>query len=223
MRERELFIDGRWRARARRRAARDPRPRDRRARRLHRARGRRRRRRRGRRPPGAPCPAGPRRIPTRAPASCTAPPTSSRRALAAIADLLTREQGKPVPDCGEGNPLRRRGHPLLRRRGAAHRRLVCARRRARDIRSLVVSSPVGVVGAITPWNYPVDIYAWKVGPALAAGCTLVAKPPHETPLAIGHGRALFRGGGPAAGRAQRCPGNRPRSRRGARRAPGRAR
>ena len=54
-----------------------------------------------------------------------------------------------------------------------------------DIRSLVVSAPVGVVGAITPWNYPVDIYAWKVGPTLAAGCTLVAKPPHETPLAIG--------------------------------------
>ena len=35
-----------------------------------------------------------------------------------------------------------------------------------------------------PWNYPVDLYAWKVAPALAAGCTLVAKPPHETPLAI---------------------------------------
>ena len=54
-----------------------------------------------------------------------------------------------------------------------------------DIRSLVVSSPVGVVGAITPWNYPVDIYAWKLGPALAAGCSLVVKPPHETPLAVG--------------------------------------
>ncbi len=54
-----------------------------------------------------------------------------------------------------------------------------------DIRSLVVSSPVGVVGAITLWNYPVDIYAWKLGPALAAGCSLVVKPPHETPLAVG--------------------------------------
>ena len=38
-----------------------------------------------------------------------------------------------------------------------------------DIRSLVVSAPVGVVGAITPWNYPVDIYAWKVGPRLPRG------------------------------------------------------
>jgi acyl-CoA reductase-like NAD-dependent aldehyde dehydrogenase len=44
---------------------------------------------------------------------------------------------------------------------------------------------VGVVGGIIPWNYPVDLYAWKVAPVLAAGCTLVAKPPHETPLAIG--------------------------------------
>ena len=85
-----------------------------------------------------------------------------------------------------------------------------------DIRSLVVSSPVGVVGAITPWNYPVDIYAWKVGPALAAGCTLVVKPPHETPLAIGLVARCFEEAGLPAGRAQRCAGNRAGRRRRAR-------
>ena len=78
-----------------------------------------------------------------------------------------------------------------------------------DIRSLVVSAPVGVVGAITPWNYPVDIYAWKVGPALAAGCTLVAKPPHETPLAIGLVAQCFADAGLPAGVLNDIPGTGP--------------
>jgi betaine-aldehyde dehydrogenase len=46
----------------------------------------------------------------------------------------------------------------------------------------VVHEPVGVVAAITPWNGPLYILALKIAPALAAGCTVVAKPPPETPL-----------------------------------------
>ena len=42
--------------------------------------------------------------------------------------------------------------------------------------------PVGVVAAIVPWNFPISIAAWKVAPALAAGCTVVLKPSEETPL-----------------------------------------
>ncbi len=42
--------------------------------------------------------------------------------------------------------------------------------------------PVGVVGAIIPWNFPLLMAAWKLGPALAAGCTVVLKPAEETPL-----------------------------------------
>ena len=42
--------------------------------------------------------------------------------------------------------------------------------------------PVGVVGAIVPWNFPLNIASWKFAPALAAGCTLVLKPASETPL-----------------------------------------
>ncbi len=42
--------------------------------------------------------------------------------------------------------------------------------------------PVGVVGAITPWNFPLNIAGWKFAPALAAGCTVVLKPASETPL-----------------------------------------
>ena len=42
--------------------------------------------------------------------------------------------------------------------------------------------PVGVVGQIIPWNYPVAMLAWKWAPALAAGCTIVLKPAEATPL-----------------------------------------
>ncbi len=48
--------------------------------------------------------------------------------------------------------------------------------------SRVVREPVGVAGAIIPWNYPLLMAAWKVAPALAAGCTMVLKPSELTPL-----------------------------------------
>jgi aldehyde dehydrogenase (NAD+) len=42
--------------------------------------------------------------------------------------------------------------------------------------------PIGVVGAIVPWNFPLNIASWKFAPALAAGCTMILKPASETPL-----------------------------------------
>jgi len=50
-----------------------------------------------------------------------------------------------------------------------------------DRRILVTKEPVGVIGAITPWNFPSSMLARKLGPALAAGCTAVAKPASQTP------------------------------------------
>jgi succinate-semialdehyde dehydrogenase / glutarate-semialdehyde dehydrogenase len=52
------------------------------------------------------------------------------------------------------------------------------------LRSLVLRQPFGVVAAITTWNYPLGLMAWKIAPALAAGCTVVAKPAEQTPLAV---------------------------------------
>lgn len=49
-------------------------------------------------------------------------------------------------------------------------------------RMLVIGQPIGVVGAITPWNFPSSMITRKVGPAIAAGCTVVLKPSPETPL-----------------------------------------
>jgi len=52
----------------------------------------------------------------------------------------------------------------------------------KDHRILVTKEPVGVVAAITPWNFPSSMIARKLGPALAAGCTIVIKPAPQTPL-----------------------------------------
>lgn len=66
-----------------------------------------------------------------------------------------------------------------------------------NFRSWVTHQPVGVCAAITPWNYPVALLAWKLGPALAAGCSVVIKPTPVTPLcSTGFCVALTEGGIP---------------------------
>ncbi|MGO4425981.1 aldehyde dehydrogenase family protein, partial [Streptomyces sp. MCAF7] len=48
--------------------------------------------------------------------------------------------------------------------------------------SLILREPLGVIGVVTPWNYPLLMAAWKIAPILAAGNTLVIKPSEQTPL-----------------------------------------
>ena len=48
--------------------------------------------------------------------------------------------------------------------------------------SYTLREPVGVCGQIIPWNFPLLMAAWKIAPALAAGCTIVLKPAEQTPL-----------------------------------------
>ncbi|MBB4066162.1 NAD-dependent succinate-semialdehyde dehydrogenase [Gellertiella hungarica] len=54
-----------------------------------------------------------------------------------------------------------------------------------DRRMMVIKQPVGVVGTITPWNFPASMVARKISPALAAGCTVILKPAEQTPLVAG--------------------------------------
>ncbi|WP_373694584.1 MULTISPECIES: NAD-dependent succinate-semialdehyde dehydrogenase [Rhizobium] len=61
-----------------------------------------------------------------------------------------------------------------------------------DRRMLVIKQPIGVVGAITPWNFPASMVARKISPTLAAGCTVVLKPAEQTPLVAGAMFALAR-------------------------------
>ena len=61
-----------------------------------------------------------------------------------------------------------------------------------------VREPVGVVGQIVPWNFPLLMAVWKLGPALAAGCTIVLKPAEQTPLsALRLGELILEAGFPA--------------------------
>ncbi|XP_074362431.1 aldehyde dehydrogenase 1-like [Apium graveolens] len=53
---------------------------------------------------------------------------------------------------------------------------------SREFQAYTLREPIGVVGHIIPWNFPTQMFAMKVGPALAAGCTMIVKPAEQTPL-----------------------------------------
>ena len=98
-----------------------------------------------------------------------------------IATIMTQEQGKPIK--AARNEVRYGADFLLWFAEEAKRiygRTIPAQRP--DQRFIVAREPVGVVGAITPWNYPVSMITRKIAPALAAGCTIVLKPAEATPL-----------------------------------------
>jgi aldehyde dehydrogenase (NAD+) len=104
-----------------------------------------------------------------------------RTALAARTDEIARTVALEL-----GTPLKvatrvQAGLPLTVLRGYVE---LAARPPAEETvgNSLVVHEPVGVVGAITPWNYPLHQVVAKLAPALAAGCTVVLKPSELTPL-----------------------------------------
>lgn len=55
----------------------------------------------------------------------------------------------------------------------------------------VLHEPIGVAGQIIPWNFPLLMFSWKVGPALACGNTIVLKPAEQTPLTALYAAKLF--------------------------------
>lgn len=98
-----------------------------------------------------------------------------------LATILTMEMGKPWPEA--------RGEILY---GASYVEWFAEEAKRvygdtipghqADKRIMVIKQPVGVVGAITPWNFPNAMLARKVAPALAVGCAMVSKPAAQTPL-----------------------------------------
>jgi len=97
-----------------------------------------------------------------------------------LAELLTIEQGKPLAESnGEiaisAAYIRWFAEEIRRSKGE----IIPAPANGRRI--MTTKHPVGVVGMITPWNFPSSMLARKIGPALAAGCTVVAKPATVTP------------------------------------------
>ena len=98
-----------------------------------------------------------------------------------LALILTTEQGKPLAEAlGEVDI----GAAYIEFFAEEARRVygeTIPTQRA-DARLLAIKQPIGVCGAITPWNFPNSMITRKVAPALAAGCTVVLKPANETPL-----------------------------------------
>lgn len=103
-----------------------------------------------------------------------------RENLDELAAMLTLEQGKPLIEARTEMQL---GANYLQWFAEEARRtngeIIPSPWKDRQI--LVTREPVGVVGAISPWNFPFSMLARKVAPALAAGCTLVVKPAELTP------------------------------------------
>ena len=117
-----------------------------------------------------------------------------------IAQLLTLEQGKPIAEargevlssaqlfdwCAE-EASRIYGRVLVRPTGQ---------------RGLVIKQPIGPVAALSPWNFPIYLMAKKLAPALAVGCSVIAKPPEETPGCTGALMRCLADAGIPAGVAQ---------------------
>ncbi len=99
-----------------------------------------------------------------------------------LGELLSREQGKPLAE-GRGEIAYGAGFIEWFAEEAKRAYGDVIPPHAADRRIVVVKQPVGVVGAITPWNFPNAMITRKLGPALAAGCTIVIKPASATPFA----------------------------------------
>jgi betaine-aldehyde dehydrogenase len=97
-----------------------------------------------------------------------------RKETERLSVLLTLETGKPLAD-SRGELLNAAN--VIEFYSSAARHIVgkIPRYSGADV-SLVVHEPVGVCGLIVPWNSPISLLSWKLGPALAAGCTVVIKP-----------------------------------------------
>ncbi|MBB2925751.1 NAD-dependent succinate-semialdehyde dehydrogenase [Paraburkholderia silvatlantica] len=98
-----------------------------------------------------------------------------------LARLMSSEQGKPLAEA-RGEVAYGAGYVAWFADEAAHVHGDILPPQQRGKRMTAVKEPVGIVAAITPWNFPLAMIARKIAPALAAGCVVVAKPAEDTPL-----------------------------------------
>ncbi|RDC68474.1 aldehyde dehydrogenase [Rhodovulum sp. 12E13] len=120
------------------------------------------------------------------------PPAERKARLIRLAKLMKRnarelavmeslDSGKTILDC-ETVDLPETIHCLIWHAEAIDKIYDQVAPASDDHVAMVVREPVGVVGLVLPWNFPLLMLAWKIGPALAAGCSVIVKPAEETPL-----------------------------------------
>ena len=100
--------------------------------------------------------------------------------LESLAVLESLDSGKPVSECLAVD-VPETIH-VLKWHAEAIDKLYDHTAPAGNALALVVREPIGVVGCVLPWNFPLLMLAWKIGPALAAGCSVVVKPAEQTSL-----------------------------------------
>ena len=123
-----------------------------------------------------------------------ASPACSKERVEELAQLEARNVGKPISDArGEVGSV----VDVFDYYAGAPERLLGSQIPVAGGIDITFREPLGVVGLITPWNFPLPIASWKVGPALAAGNTIVLKPAELTPLtAIELGKLALEAGIP---------------------------
>ena len=104
--------------------------------------------------------------------------TRRRRELAVMESL---DSGKPIRDCEEID-IPETIHTIKWHAEAVDKIYDQVGPSGDDALSMIVREPVGVVAAVLPWNFPMLMLAWKIGPALAAGCSVIVKPAEQTSL-----------------------------------------
>ncbi len=120
-------------------------------------------------------------------------PTDRKRILMAVADGVesrieelaeweTRDMGKPIT-ASRGKDMPRTAHNFRFFADWAEQAGTHAYAKPWDgVLTYELREPLGVVGSISPWNFPLMLMSWKVAPALAFGCTVVAKPAEQSPI-----------------------------------------
>ena len=104
--------------------------------------------------------------------------TRRRRELAVMESL---ESGKPIRDC-ETIDIPETIHTIKWHAEAIDKLYDQVGPTGDDAISMIVREPIGVVAAILPWNFPLLMLAWKIAPALAAGCSIIVKPAEQTSM-----------------------------------------
>ena len=98
-----------------------------------------------------------------------------------LAVLESLDSGKPIRDCATID-LPEAIHCIEWYAEAADKLFDNISPSGDDAMGLIVREPIPVVGCVLPWNFPLQMFAWKVGPALAAGCSIIVKPAEQTSM-----------------------------------------
>ncbi len=146
-------------------------------------------------------------------------PAERKRTLIRFAKLLERnrhelavleslDSGKPVRDCATID-IPEAINTIKWHAEAIDKIYDQAAPVGEDALAVISREPIGVVGVVLPWNFPLLMLAWKIGPALAAGCSVVVKPAEQTPLTALRAAEIALGAGLPKGVLNVLPGDGP--------------